>query len=78
VSQTNAKNQMNRRLVWIDETRCRAFGCSECAWLFEFSGSVTGESLNEAIRKFELQRDIEFSSHVCADHPRTVGAKPPI
>jgi hypothetical protein len=78
VSQTNAKNQMPRRLVWIDETLCRAFGCSECAWVFEFSGSVTGNSLNEAIRKFEQQRDREFSSHVCADHPRTVGAKPSI
>ena len=71
MSQTNAENQIPRRLVWIDETRFRAFVCSECAWVFDFSGSVTGNSLNEAIRNFELQRDREFSSHICADHPRT-------
>jgi hypothetical protein len=28
----------------------------------------------EAMRNFELQRDREFSSQVCADHPRTMGA----
>src|ERR1700728_1924167 len=78
VSQTNAKNQMPRRLVWIDETRRRAFGCSECAWVFDPFGSVTGNSLNEAMQNFEVWRDREFSSHVCADHPRTVGAKHPI
>jgi len=27
------------------------------------------------MRNFELQRDQEFTSHVCADHPRTMGAK---
>jgi hypothetical protein len=74
VSQTDAISRMPRRLVWIDETRCRAFGCSECAWVFNPSGSATGSSLSEAMRNFELQRDREFSSHVCADHPRTMGA----
>ena len=74
MSQTNAESRMPRSLVWIDETRCRAFGCSECAWVFNPSGSATGNSLSEAMRNFELQRDREFSSHVCADHPRTMGA----
>jgi hypothetical protein len=78
VSQTNAKSRMPRRPVWIDEPGCRAFGCSECAWVFNPSGSATGNSLSEAMRNFELQRDREFSSHVCAYHPRIVGAKPPI
>jgi len=27
------------------------------------------------VRNFELQRDKEFASHVCADHPGTTGAK---
>jgi hypothetical protein len=27
------------------------------------------------MQNFELQRDKEFTSHVCADHPRTMGAK---
>ena len=69
MSQTNAKRQMPSRLVWIDEKRFRGFGCSECAWVFSPSGSPAGNSFNEMMRNFELQRDREFSSHVCADHP---------
>jgi len=69
MSQTNAKRQMPSRLVWIDEKRFRGFGCSECAWVFNPSGSPAGNSFNEMMRNFELQRDREFSSHVCADHP---------
>jgi hypothetical protein len=30
----------------------------------------TGKSFDEAMRNFELQRDKEFTLHVCADHPR--------
>ncbi len=44
-------------------------GCSECAWVFNPSGPPTGNSFDEMMRNFELQRDREFSSHVCADHP---------
>jgi hypothetical protein len=68
MSQTNAKRQMPSRLVWIDEKRFRGFGCSECAWVF----NPTGNSFNEMMRNFELQRDREFSSHVCADHLRNL------
>lgn len=69
MSQTNAKRQMPSRLVWIDEKRFRGFVCSECAWVFNPSGSPAGNSFNEMMRNFELQRDREFSSQVCADHP---------
>jgi hypothetical protein len=75
MSQTNAKRQMPSRLVWIDEKRFRGFGCSECAWVFNASGSPTGNSFNEMMRNFELQRDKEFASHVCADHSISMGAK---
>ena len=30
----------------------------------------TGRYFNESVRNFELQRDKEFTLHVCADHPR--------
>jgi hypothetical protein len=30
---------------------------------------AAGESLDEMMRNFELQRDKEFASHVCGDHP---------
>jgi hypothetical protein len=39
-------------------------------WVFNFSGAPTGKSFDEAMRNFELQRDKEFTLHVCADHPR--------
>ena len=74
MSQTDPKRQMPRRPVWIDEKRFRGFGCSECAWVFNPSGSPTGNSFDEMMRNFELQRDREFSSHVCADHPRNTSA----
>jgi len=75
VSQTGAKRRMPRRLVWIDKIRFRGFGCSECAWVFNPSGTPTGNSFDEMMWNFELQRDKEFSSHVCADHPRNIRAE---
>jgi|SRR6266436_5710961 hypothetical protein len=59
-----------RKLVWIERDRFRGWGCSECAWIFNSSGAPTGRSLDEAKRNFVLQRDKEFTLHVCADHPR--------
>gem|GEM_PF-882729 len=50
---------MSRKLVWIEQQRFRGFGCSECAWVFNPSSAPN----------FELQRDKEFTLHVCADHP---------
>jgi len=75
VSQANSSKRLPRKLVWIDEIRYRGFGCSECAWVFRPSGSPTGNSFDEMMTNFELQRDKEFSSHVCADHPRSTSTK---
>lgn len=75
MSLTDAKRPMPRRLVWIDERRLRGFGCSACGWVFEPSDSPTGNSFNEVMLNLELQRDREFSSHVCAGHPRKTSAK---
>jgi hypothetical protein len=62
---------MNRKLVWIEQERFRCFGCSECAWVFNPSSPPSGNSFDEMMRNFELQRDKEFGLHVCADHPGT-------
>jgi hypothetical protein len=59
---------MNRKLVWIEQQRFRGFGCSDCGWRFKPSGPPAGASFDEMMRNFELQRDQEFASHVCADH----------
>jgi hypothetical protein len=74
MAQAGAKRRMARKLVWIDETRFRGFGCSECAWVFNPSGMPTGSSFDEMMRSFEVRRDREFSSHVCGDHPRNTSA----
>jgi len=38
--------------------------------VFNPSGPPTGKSYYEMVRKFEAQRDKDFASHLCADHPR--------
>ena len=59
---------MSRNPVWIEEKRFRGIGCSECSWVFNPSSAPTGNSFDEMMRNFELQRDKEFALHVCADH----------
>ncbi len=66
---------MTRKLIWIERQRFRGFGCSECAWVFSSSGTPAGKSFDEMMRNFELQRDREFTSHVCAHHPRSTSTQ---
>jgi hypothetical protein len=61
---------MSPKLVWIEQQRFRGFGCSECGWRFKPSGRPAGRSFDEMMGTFESQRDKEFASHVCADHPQ--------
>ena len=63
---------MSRKMIWIELERFRGFGCSECGWRFHPSGAPTGKSFDEMMSNFELQRDMEFESHVCADHSKRV------
>jgi hypothetical protein len=63
-------------MVWIEQPHLHGFGCSECAWVFKPSGPLGG-SLDEMMRNFELQRDKEFTLHVCADHPKSREPKEP-
>jgi hypothetical protein len=66
---------MNRRMIWIEQQRFRGWGCSECAWVFNPSGPAPGASFGEMMRNFELRRDREFTSHVCAHHARGKSTK---
>jgi hypothetical protein len=61
---------MSRKLVSIDRPHFRGFGCSECGWRFKPTGAPSGTYIDEMMRNFELQRDKEFTSHVCADHSK--------
>jgi hypothetical protein len=61
---------MRRKLIWVGEQRFWGWGCSECDWVFNPSGSPTGKSLDEMKENYEQQRDKDFEVHVCAEHPR--------
>ena len=62
---------MRRKLVWIEQQRFQGFVCSECGWRFNPAGRPPGVSLDEVMNNFELQRDKEFASHVCADNTKS-------
>jgi hypothetical protein len=66
---------MSRELVRIEQKDFRGFGCSKCGWRFKPSGAPTGASFDQMMRNFELQRDKEFASHACADHPTAPKAR---
>ena len=61
---------MPRELVWIDQPRFRGWGCSQCAWIFNPTGSPSGDTFEEMKQNFEELRDKEFVLHTCAKHPR--------
>jgi hypothetical protein len=75
VSQTDLKRRMpaglygSTKYVFGVLVAPNAPGCSNA------SGSPTGKSFDETMRNFELQRDREFSSHICGDHPRNTASK---
>jgi hypothetical protein len=66
---------MRRNLVWIERQNFQGYGCSECAWVFEPSGTLTGESLHEMKLNYAQQRDKLFANHVCAEHSRAKKTK---
>jgi hypothetical protein len=61
---------MPRKLVWIENQNLQGFGCSECNWVFQTSGALLVESLDEMKQKYEAQRDKEFAAHVCVKHAK--------
>jgi hypothetical protein len=61
---------MRRKLAWVETQNFQGWICTECAWAFNPLGPVVGESIDEMKTHYEQQRDQEFTSHVCAEHPR--------
>jgi len=55
-----------RKLVWIEVEHFHGWSCSECAWVFNASGALSGHSLNEMMENYKRQRDEEFAAHICA------------
>jgi hypothetical protein len=67
------KESASRKLVWVEAQTFEGWGCSECAWLFNFSGPLSDKSLDEMKQSFQVQLSEEFTSHACAEHPRDKG-----
>jgi hypothetical protein len=67
------QESLSRKLVWVEGQSFEGWGCSECAWLFNFSGPLSGKSLGEMKRTFQAQLSEEFTTHACAEYPRTKG-----
>jgi hypothetical protein len=61
---------MGRKLVWVQRQNFQGWACTECAWEFNPAGPLVGQTLEEMKSRYEKQRDEEFRSHVCAEHPR--------
>jgi hypothetical protein len=61
---------MPRELVWVERENFHGWACSECAWAFKPLGPLVGKSIDEMKMHYELQRDKEFASHICAEHRR--------
>jgi hypothetical protein len=61
---------MSRKLVWAERPNFQGWACTECAWTFNPSGPLVGKSMDEMKTNFGQQRDKEFASHVCAEHPK--------
>jgi hypothetical protein len=64
---------MRRRLVWVESQNFQGWACTECAWAFKPEGPAVGKTIDEMKIRYEQQRDKEFTSHVCAEHPRATG-----
>ncbi len=71
----NPERFSQRQMVWIKTPRMEAWACFACAWSFQPSGPPVGDSLDEMMRNYELRRETEFASHVCAMRPKTVGTR---
>jgi hypothetical protein len=66
---------MLRRLVWVKTKDFQGYGCSQCAWVYQSSAALVGDSIETIKREYELQRDKEFFAHVCAEHFASSGPK---
>ncbi len=63
-------------MIWVKSAHSELWSCSRSAWSFKPGGPPHGTTLDEMMQNFERQRDKEFVSHVCAEHPRPEGKEP--
>jgi hypothetical protein len=66
---------MPRNLVWIKSQNFEGFGCSECQWVFNPTGTLVDKSLDQMKQTYEAERDKEFAAHTCAKFPTAINPK---
>jgi hypothetical protein len=59
-----------RILLRVETQNFQGWACSECAWVFNPSGPLAGESIDEMKMHYKQQRAKAFASHVCEKYPR--------
>jgi len=62
---------MRRELVWLKRPDFQGWGCSECAWLFDPSDALEGNTIHDMKENYERQRDHDFAFHSCTGFPRS-------
>jgi rubredoxin len=65
-----AMEPKRRKLVWAEKPKFQGWVCTQCAWVFNPSWPPVGKTIEEMKTDFGQQRDKEFASHVCSEHPR--------
>lgn len=66
---------MVRNLIYVKKPNFEGFGCSECGWVFKPDKEISGLSLEEVLKKFEVQRDKEFAGHGCDKNAKAANLK---
>jgi hypothetical protein len=61
---------VRRKLVWVEKPNFAGWVCSECAWRFDLSELPSGKSIGEMKENYERQRDMQFQTHECREHPK--------
>lgn len=59
---------MRRELVWVKTPDFQGWACSQCAWLFNPSDFIDGNTIDEMKQNYERERDRAFASHSCPEH----------
>jgi hypothetical protein len=62
--------RVSRQMVWTKTPQMEAWTCFACSWAFQPFGPPRGNSMQEMMTNYELQRDKEYASHVCTDSPK--------
>ncbi|HKN74082.1 MAG TPA: hypothetical protein VJW94_02805 [Candidatus Acidoferrum sp.] len=48
----------------------QGWACSQCAWRFDPSDAIDGNTIDEMKLHYERERDRAFASHSCPEHAK--------